>query len=162
MNKTKLLVLMRLESFLIIKHTYLHRDLSPHTLQITRSNLSESLGRDQRPRVPWGCRECWNWRGAESPLARGKWDVFAAIGGPQIFELDRSAPEHGLTHGAYSFWLDAIAAGKLFRNIVLYWYCWECEIPLFSVLALWGNKNWPPSIKMKQIENSQNKMGLKP
>ena len=32
---------------------------------------------------------------------------------------------------------------------------------LFSLLALWGNKNWPPSIKMKQIENCQNKMGLK-
>ena len=37
----------------------------------------------------------------------------------------------------------------------------ELEISLFSLLALWGNKNWPPSIKVKQIENFQNKMGLK-
>ena len=35
------------------------------------------------------------------------------------------------------------------------------RISLFSVLALWGNKNWTPSIKVKQIEISQNKMGLK-
>ena len=38
---------------------------------------------------------------------------------------------------------------------------WSWEISLFSLLALWGNKNWPPSIKVKQIEISQNKMGLK-
>ena len=37
----------------------------------------------------------------------------------------------------------------------------EWDFSLFSLLALWGNKNWPPSIKMKQIENCQNKMGLK-
>ena len=37
----------------------------------------------------------------------------------------------------------------------------ELEISLFSVLALWGNKNWPPSMKVKEIENCQNKMGLK-
>ena len=37
----------------------------------------------------------------------------------------------------------------------------ELDFSLFSLLALWGNKNWPPSIKMKQIENCQNKMGLK-
>ena len=30
----------------------------------------------------------------------------------------------------------------------------------FSILALWGNKNWPPSINMEQIENYLNKMGL--
>ena len=27
-------------------------------------------------------------------------------------------------------------------------------------LAVWGDKNWPPSLKVKQIENSQNKMGI--
>ena len=37
---------------------------------------------------------------------------------------------------------------------------WNWQIAPFSVLALWGNKNWPPSIKVKQIENCQNKMGL--
>ena len=37
----------------------------------------------------------------------------------------------------------------------------EFEISIFSLLALWGNKNWPPRIKMKQIENCQNKMSLK-
>ena len=37
----------------------------------------------------------------------------------------------------------------------------ELDISLFSLLALWGNKNWPPSMKVKQIENCQNKMGLK-
>ena len=35
------------------------------------------------------------------------------------------------------------------------------RISLFSLLALWGNKNWPPIIKMKQIENCQEKMGCK-
>ena len=38
---------------------------------------------------------------------------------------------------------------------------WSWEKSLFSLLALWGNKNWPPSIKMREIENCQNKMGLK-
>ena len=37
----------------------------------------------------------------------------------------------------------------------------ELDISLFSQLALWGNKNWPPSIKVIQIENCQNKFGLK-
>ena len=37
---------------------------------------------------------------------------------------------------------------------------WNWKNSLFSLLALWGNKNWPPSIKMKQIENCQNKIGL--
>ena len=31
---------------------------------------------------------------------------------------------------------------------------------LFALLALWGNKNWPPSMKVKMMENLQNKRGL--
>ena len=38
---------------------------------------------------------------------------------------------------------------------------WNWKIPPLSLLALWDNKKWPPSIKVKQIENCQNKMGLK-
>ena len=37
----------------------------------------------------------------------------------------------------------------------------ELDFSLFSLLALWGDKNWPPSIKREQIENCRNKMGLK-
>ena len=33
------------------------------------------------------------------------------------------------------------------------------ELPF--LLALWGNKNWPLSIKVREMENCQNKMGLK-
>ena len=33
------------------------------------------------------------------------------------------------------------------------------ENSLFSQLALWGNKNWPSSIKMKHFEKFQNKIG---
>ena len=29
------------------------------------------------------------------------------------------------------------------------------------ILALWGNKNWLPSMKVKKLEISQNKVGLK-
>ena len=32
---------------------------------------------------------------------------------------------------------------------------------LFSLLALWGNKNWPPSMKVKKMENFENKMSIK-
>ena len=32
---------------------------------------------------------------------------------------------------------------------------------LFPLLALWGNKNCPPSMKVKNLENSQNRRGLK-
>ena len=34
------------------------------------------------------------------------------------------------------------------------------EFP-WPLLALWGNKNWPPSMKVKKMENLQNKRGLK-
>ena len=33
-------------------------------------------------------------------------------------------------------------------------------IPLSQLLALWGNKNWPPSIKVKKLEILGRKMGL--
>ena len=35
------------------------------------------------------------------------------------------------------------------------------ENSLFPLLALWGNKNWLPSMKVKKLEKFQNKMGLK-
>ena len=38
---------------------------------------------------------------------------------------------------------------------------WGWENSLFPLLALWGNKNWPPSMKVKMMENFQNKRGLK-
>ena len=38
---------------------------------------------------------------------------------------------------------------------------WSWRNSLFSLLALCSNKNWPPSKKIKQIENCQNNMGLK-
>ena len=38
---------------------------------------------------------------------------------------------------------------------------WIQEISLFSLLALWGNKKWPPSIKMRQFENFMEQIGLK-
>ena len=31
---------------------------------------------------------------------------------------------------------------------------------LFPLLALWGNKNWPPSMKVKKVKIFQNKRGL--
>ena len=37
---------------------------------------------------------------------------------------------------------------------------WSWQISLFSLLALWGNKKWAPSIKMKQIKNCSDKLGL--
>ena len=30
---------------------------------------------------------------------------------------------------------------------------------LFPLLALWGNKNWLPSMKVKNLENHKNKLG---
>ena len=36
----------------------------------------------------------------------------------------------------------------------------ELDSSLFSLLAHWANKNWPPSMKVQQIENCQNKIGL--
>ena len=32
---------------------------------------------------------------------------------------------------------------------------------LFQLLALWGNKNWPSSMKVKKLKIFQNKMALK-
>ena len=31
----------------------------------------------------------------------------------------------------------------------------------FPLLALWGNKNWPPNMKVKKLENFQNLKGAK-
>ena len=31
----------------------------------------------------------------------------------------------------------------------------------FPSLAFWGKKDWPPSMKVKMLENFQNKRGLK-
>ena len=33
-------------------------------------------------------------------------------------------------------------------------------IPHFPLLALWGNKNWPPSMKVEKLEKFFHKMGL--
>ena len=38
---------------------------------------------------------------------------------------------------------------------------WGWKNSLFQLLALWGNKNWPPSMKVKMMENLQSKSGLK-
>ena len=38
---------------------------------------------------------------------------------------------------------------------------WCQKNSLFPLLALWGNKNWLPSMKVKKLENYQNKIGLK-
>ena len=37
---------------------------------------------------------------------------------------------------------------------------WSWKNSLFPLLALWGNKNWPPSMKVKKMEIFQNKVGL--
>ena len=37
---------------------------------------------------------------------------------------------------------------------------WSWVISLFKLLALWGNKNWPPSMKVKNLAKSGNKIGL--
>ena len=38
---------------------------------------------------------------------------------------------------------------------------WSWVNSLFSLLALWGNKNWPPSMKMKNLEKFENVRGAK-
>ena len=38
---------------------------------------------------------------------------------------------------------------------------WSWENSLFSLLALWGNRNWPPSMKVKKLEILHQKNGLK-
>ena len=38
---------------------------------------------------------------------------------------------------------------------------WGWKNSLFPLLAIWGNKNWPPSMKVKKMETSLNKRGLK-
>ena len=37
---------------------------------------------------------------------------------------------------------------------------WSSKNSLFSVLALRGNKNWPPTMKVKKLANFWNKSGL--
>ena len=37
---------------------------------------------------------------------------------------------------------------------------WSWVNSLFPLLALWGNKNWPPSMKVKKLEKFWNKSGL--
>ena len=42
------------------------------------------------------------------------------------------------------------------RCLILFW-SWENS--LFPLLALWGNKNWLPSMKVKKLENYKNERG---
>ena len=45
-------------------------------------------------------------------------------------------------------------------KLSLLWCClFKCDHS--SQLALWGNKNWLPSMKVKKLEKFQYKMGLK-
>ena len=44
------------------------------------------------------------------------------------------------------------------HNLIQFW-SWENS--LFQLLALWGNKNWPPSMKVKKMELFLNKCGSK-
>ena len=37
----------------------------------------------------------------------------------------------------------------------------SCEIFPFPIISLWGNKNGLPSMKVKKLKISQNKIGLK-
>ena len=41
----------------------------------------------------------------------------------------------------------------------VHFWCWDNS--LVSLSALWGNKNWPSSLKMWQMENGRNKKGRK-
>ena len=36
---------------------------------------------------------------------------------------------------------------------------WSWKNSLFPLLALWGNKNWLPSMKVKKLQTFENKMG---
>ena len=38
---------------------------------------------------------------------------------------------------------------------------WGWKISPFPLLALWGNKNWPPSMKVKKLKFYGNKSSLK-
>ena len=38
---------------------------------------------------------------------------------------------------------------------------WSWKNSFFPLLALWGNKNWPPSMKLEKLKKFQNKSGLK-
>ena len=44
------------------------------------------------------------------------------------------------------------------HSLILFW---GCENSLFPLLALWGNKNWLPSMKVKNLKLCQTKIGLK-
>ena len=47
---------------------------------------------------------------------------------------------------------------QVLKPICLIQFCsWESS--LFPLLALWGNKNWPPRMKVKKLENFLNKSG---
>ena len=60
--------------------------------------------------------------------------------------------------------------GKLLRKLQIFQFefsrhfglthFWSRVNSTFSPLALWGNKNWPPSMKRKKLENFQNKRRL--
>ena len=60
---------------------------------------------------------------------------------------------------------NSLRAHKLYLFVSVPGLClilfWSRMISPLLLLALWGNKNWPPSMKVKKMENFQNKRGLK-
>ena len=57
----------------------------------------------------------------------------------------------------------SITSRSIWRPAAPYLSCWvgNMEDFLSSLLARWGNTNWPPSMKVKKLEIFQNKRGLK-
>ena len=62
-------------------------------------------------------------------------------------------------------WADWNANGPVWMAQALKTHCliqfWSWVNSLFPLLALWGNKNWPPSMKVKKFENYQKVRGAK-
>ena len=60
-------------------------------------------------------------------------------------------------------WAQKAANGPVWMPQALKTLCliqfWSWMNSPFPLLALWGNKNWPPSMKVKKMENFQDKKG---
>ena len=68
----------------------------------------------------------------------------------------RRCREAGRRTNRLCSWRDTKERG----NHVLMTFLMSWVNSLFKLLAILGNKNWPPSMKVKKMENFQNKSGL--
>ena len=96
----------------------------------------------------------WGWKNSLFPIL-ALWGNKNWHPSMKVKKMDKFGNKSGLMGWK---WSSLIAPGA--RKILCLILFWGWVNSLFPILALWGNKNSPPCMKVKKLEKSGNKSGL--